>query len=329
MQQIAEPLIDGFGRVVDDLRISLTDRCNFRCVYCMPEEGLDWLARDEILTEDEIVRLATVFTGLGVRTLRLTGGEPLLRKNIAGIVERLRGIGDDIDLALTTNGFLLRRYATALRAAGLDRVNVSLDSLDAERFAAMTRRSSLAEVLDGINAAREAGLDPIKVNVVVMRGVNDAEAATFARLARDTGVHVRFIEYMPLDADNQWERDKVVAGEELLDAIESEMTLTPRQNGHDPATRFQTGVGEVGFINSVTEPFCARCNRVRITADGQLRTCLFALDETDLRTPLRDGATDSDIAKLIRAALLGKQWGHTINDVDFVRPARSMSQIGG
>jgi cyclic pyranopterin phosphate synthase len=325
-------LRDARGRVVDDLRLSVTDRCNFRCVYCMPAEGLRWLPRDEVLRYEEITRLARIFVETGTRTIRLTGGEPLVRRDLPRLVSMLAALHPDLDLSLTTNGFLLRRDARALADAGLRRVNVSLDSLRADRFERLARRDCLDVVLDGIAAAREAGLSPVKVNVVVMRGINDDEVGDFARMARETGTHVRFIEYMPLDADGTWGRDLVVAGDELLEAAEAVHTLRPRGAGHDPATRwgFADGApGELGFINSVSAPFCERCNRVRITADGQLRTCLFSVDETDLRGPLRAGAADAELEQIIRAAVWVKEAGHRINEPDFVRPARSMSQIGG
>jgi cyclic pyranopterin phosphate synthase len=326
------PLVDAQGRVVDDLRISVTDRCNFRCVYCMPAEGLRWLPREGVLSFEEITRVTALFVGAGTRTVRLTGGEPLVRRELPILVAQLRALHADLDLSLTTNGMLLRRDAAALKAAGLSRVNVSLDSLRADRFERLTRRASLAQVLDGIEAAREAGLAPIKVNVVVIRGVNDDEVVDFARMARETGTHVRFIEYMPLDAEGTWGRDSVVAGDELLEAAEAEFPLRSRATEHDPAVRFSFAdgaPGELGFINSVSDPFCARCNRVRITADGQLRTCLFSLTETDLRGPLRSGADDLTLATIIRDAVWRKEPGHRINEPDFVRPARSMSQIGG
>jgi GTP 3',8-cyclase len=325
-------LRDALGRVVDDLRISVTDRCNFRCVYCMPEEGMQWLPRDGVLSFEEITRLAAIFVASGTRTIRLTGGEPLVRRDLPVLVGMLRALHDDVDLSLTTNGFLLRRDARALAEAGLRRVNVSLDSLRADRFARITRRDCLATVLDGIEAAREAGLTPVKVNCVVVRGFNDDEVLDFARMAREQGVQVRFIEFMPLDASGEWGRDSVVPGEELLEAAETEFVMQPRDNGHDPAVRFQFAdgaPGELGFINSVSAPFCTRCNRVRITADGQLRTCLFSVTETDLRGPLRGGADDAELERVIRDAVWRKEPGHRINEPDFVRPARSMSQIGG
>jgi cyclic pyranopterin phosphate synthase len=325
-------LVDARGRVVDDLRISVTDRCNFRCVYCMPAEGLKWLPRDEVLSFEEITRVARLFVDAGTRTIRLTGGEPLVRRDLPQLVRMLRGLHPDLDLSLTTNGFLLRRDAGALAEAGLRRVNVSLDSLRADRFERLARRDCLDTVLDGITAAVEAGLGPVKINVVVMRGINDDEIVDFANLARSTGIRVRFIEYMPLDADGSWGPELVVAGEELLESAETQFKLEPVGAGHDPATRwrFADGAqGELGFINSVTEPFCERCNRVRLTADGQLRTCLFSVRETDLRAPLRGGASDEQIASIIRAAVWRKEPGHRIGKPDFVKPNRSMSQIGG
>ena len=328
----AAPLRDALGRVVDDLRISVTDRCNFRCVYCMPEEGLRWLPREGILSFEEITRVAAVFVGMGTRTIRLTGGEPLVRRDLPDLVRMLAALHPDVDLSLTTNGYLLRRDAAALADAGLRRVNVSLDSLRAERFARLTRRDSLERVLDGIAAAREAGLWPVKVNCVVMRGVNDDEVRDFAEFARSTGVQVRFIEFMPLDAQGEWSRDTVVAGDELLEAAESAFSLRPVASGHDPATRhaFADGApGELGFINTVSDPFCARCNRVRITADGSLRTCLFSTAETDLRSVVRSDADDAALEAVIREAVWHKEPGHRVNEPDFVRPQRSMSQIGG
>ena len=325
-------LVDAQGRVVDDLRISVTDRCNFRCVYCMPAEGLKWLPRDEVLSFEEITRLARLFVDAGTRTIRLTGGEPLVRRELPTLVRMLSALHPDIDLSLTTNGFLLRRDAKALAEAGLRRVNVSLDSLRAERFERLARRDSLNTVLDGINAAVEAGLGPVKINVVVMRGINDDEVVDFANFARSTGIRVRFIEYMPLDADGSWGPDLVVAGEDLLDAAETTFKLEPVSAGHDPATRWRFAdgsQGELGFINSVTEPFCERCNRVRLTADGQLRTCLFSITETDLRGPVRSGASDEELGSIIRAAIWRKEPGHRIGKPDFVKPNRSMSQIGG
>ena len=327
-----EPLTDRLGRVVTDLRISVVDRCNFRCTYCMPAEGLAWLHRDELLTVDEIETLARLFVGMGVREIKLTGGEPTVRHELVEIVRRLRALGDDIDLSLTTNGFLLDRLAGPLAEAGLDRVTVSCDSLLRHRFAAMARRDALEQVLAGIAAAEQAGLSPVKVNCVVLAGTNDDEVVDFARLARQTGRHIRFIEYMPLDADHAWERAKVLPSRLIREAIAAVHPIVPQGRGSDPATTFafaDGAPGTVGFISSVTEPFCASCNRVRVTAEGQLRVCLFALEETDLRALLRAGAPSEDVEAAVRAAVAEKWAGHHINHVDFVRPARSMSMIGG
>jgi cyclic pyranopterin phosphate synthase len=326
-----EPLIDSFGRVVGDLRISVIDRCNFRCSYCMPAEGLPWLRRAELLTVDEIERLASLFVALGVREIKLTGGEPTVRAELVEIVRRLRALDARLDLSITTNGQRLADLAGQLRDAGLDRVTVSCDSLLRHRFEEMTRRDALDRVLQGLEAAQRAGFTPIKVNCVVIAGTNDDEVLDFVTLARSTGYEVRFIEYMPLDATHEWERAKVTASEDLRHRIEAMHPLVADGNG-GPATRYlfaDEGPGSVGFISSVTEPFCASCNRVRITADGQLRSCLFALEETDLRSPLRDGAADDVLEGLIRDAVWRKWAGHRINEADFARPARSMSQIGG
>jgi cyclic pyranopterin phosphate synthase len=326
-----DPLIDSFGRVADDLRVSVTDRCNLRCAYCMPPEGMPWLPRSEILTYEEIDRLVGVFMALGVRTIRLTGGEPLARRDLATLVGMLseRAVPD---LSLTTNGVLLAEHADALARAGLQRVNVSVDSLLRHRFAEMTRRDALDRVMEGLQAAEASGLQPIKLNCVVVRGTNDDEVVDFARFSRETGYEVRFIEFMPLDEQGAWTRDAVVPSREVLARIDAVYPIEPVQHGPEPATmwRFRDGArGAVGVIASVSEPFCSSCNRIRITADGQFRTCLFALEETDLRALLRNGATDHEIADVVRAAVAGKWAGHKINDEDFARPARSMSRIGG
>jgi cyclic pyranopterin phosphate synthase len=329
-------LIDGFARVVRDLRISVTDRCNFRCVYCMPEEGLSWVPREEVLTFEEIERLARLFVErLGVESLRLTGGEPTVRAHLPSLVGRLSAIrrpdGTPPDLSLTTNGATLRLLAGDLRAAGLQRVNVSCDSLRRDRFAAMTRRDRLGAVLDGIAAAREAGFDPVKVNAVVMRGVNDDELVDFAAFGREHGVQPRFIEFMPLDADGAWSMDKVVPAAEIVSTISAVFPLESVEHGPEPAARwrYRDGAGEIGVIASVSSPFCSTCDRVRITAEGQFRTCLFATAENDLRGPMRAGAGDDELAGIVAAAVRGKWAGHRIGRVDFVRPRRSMSQIGG
>jgi cyclic pyranopterin phosphate synthase len=326
-----EPLIDSFGRVVGDLRISVIDKCNFRCTYCMPAEGLPWLRKDEILTVDEIERLASLFVRMGVREIKLTGGEPTVRPELVEIVRRLRELDRDLDISITTNGQRLASMAQPLLDAGLDRVTVSCDSLLRHRFAEMTRRDALGHVLRGLEAARCTGFAPIKLNCVVISGTNDDELLDFVRLARTTGNEVRFIEYMPLDASKAWERSKVVASRELRGLIDAHYPLVGDDDG-GPAVRYRFADGSrgsVGFISSVTEPFCESCNRVRITADGQLRVCLFALEETDLRTPLREGASDDALDQRIREAVWRKWAGHRINAADFVRPARSMSQIGG
>ena len=328
----AAALIDGYGRRVKDLRISVTDRCNFRCTYCMPAEGLDWLPPAELLTFEEIHRVARICAErFGFEAFRLTGGEPLLRPRLTELVAQLSGLG--VDIALTTNGTGLIRHAAGLAFAGLSRVNVSCDSLQPERFAEMTRRDELDRVLLGIDAALAAGLAPVKVNVVVMRGTNDDEVVDFARFGRERGVDIRFIEYMPLDADGGWKPETVVPSAEIIAAIGEVFPLERAHYTDDPAPahlwRYADGAGTVGVIPSVTEPFCGDCDRVRITADGQLRTCLFSLDETDLRGVLRSGGTDDDLADALSGAVADKWEGHRIGQVSFKRPRRSMSQIGG
>ncbi len=327
------PLVDSFGRVHTDLRISITDRCNLRCVYCMPEEGVQWVPRSEILTFEEIERVASVAHGLGVDSVRLTGGEPLVRASITDLVGRLGRIGFS-DLSMTTNGSGLARLVPALVAAGLQRVNVSCDSLRPARFAEIRRRGELAKVLEAMDAAERAGLPKVKVNVVVMAGVNDDEVVDFAAFARETGRTVRFIEFMPLDAGEAWERSRVVPGEEILARIHSVWPLEPASDrGIDAAPadryRFVDGRGEIGMITSVTRAFCGSCNRLRLTADGAIRNCLFANNEASVRDLLRSGADDADVARLIRETVWAKRAGHGINDPAFLRPARSMSMIGG
>ncbi len=325
-------LTDSFGRVVRDLRISVTDRCNFRCSYCMPAEGMVWQDRAELLTFEEITRVVGVFTDrLGVTGVRLTGGEPTVRAHLPVLVGQLAALPVRPELAMTTNGASLRLLAEDLRAAGLDRLNVSLDSLRPDRFTEITRRDSLASVLDGIRAAQAAGFDSVKVNCVVMRGVNDDEIEDFARFGRDMGVEVRFIEFMPLDADSRWERGAVVPSQEIVARVGATFPIEPVAHGPEPASRvrYVDGEGQIGVIASVTQPFCASCDRVRLTADGQFRTCLFALDETDLRAVLRSGGSDDDLEAAIRSAVGAKWAGHQIGAVTFTRPRRSMSQIGG
>jgi cyclic pyranopterin phosphate synthase len=326
-------LVDGFGRVATDLRVSVIDRCNFRCTYCMPAEGLPWFARQDVLMAEEVERLTRLLVRLGIREVKLTGGEPTVRPDLVDIVRRVRSIDRDLDLSLTTNGYLLDRLARPLADAGLDRVTVSCDSLLRHRFAEMTRRDALDRVLAGMDAARRAELVPLKVNCVIMAGTNDGEAVSFAELARRTGAEVRFIEYMPLDAEGRWDGERVVASAVLREQIEAVFPLVAT-GGDTPQPartfRFADGApGGVGFVSSVTEPFCDTCNRIRITADGQLRACLFALEETDLRGPLRAGATDREMETLIRTGVASKWAGHRIGRPDFVRPGRTMSMIGG
>lgn len=326
------PLVDSFGRIADDLRISVTDRCNFRCTFCMPAEGLAWLPRSEILAFEELSRLLALFVRLGVRSLKVTGGEPTVRADLPKLVRMFREVGPELDISLTTNGMLLDRLAGPLADAGMDRVTVSCHSLLPHRFAEMTRRDALDKMLGGLASAESAGLTPIKINCVVMDGTNEDEVVDFARWARDTGYDVRFIEYMPLDAQHEWERAKVVPASRILQAIDAVYPLTAESHGNEPAAgyRFADGSpGRIGVIASVTQPFCDTCNRLRVTAEGMFRNCLFALDETDLRTPMRDGADDAELERLIRDNVAGKWSGHRINHADFVQPARSMSMIGG
>jgi cyclic pyranopterin phosphate synthase len=329
------PLIDPFDRRVKDLRISITDRCNFRCTYCMPAEGMQWLPREQLLTYEEQARIARVCVErFGFEAIRITGGEPTLRAHLPRLIAMLAPLG--VDLALTSNGVKLPEMAHDLAAAGLRRINVSLDSLRRDTFKALTRRDDLDRVLAGIDAALDAGLDPVKVNCVVIRGVNDDEVADLAAFGRANGVGLRFIEFMPLDAEGGWSMDQVVPAQEILDRVDAAFPLEPDAAGNDtggaePATRYRyrDGRGDVGMIPSVTQPFCDHCDRVRVTAEGQFRTCLFALEEFDVRAVIRSGGSDDDVAALIQSAVGTKWAGHRIGQVNFVRPARSMSQIGG
>jgi cyclic pyranopterin phosphate synthase len=325
-----EALVDPFGRTVRDLRISVTDRCNFRCGYCMPEEGMAWLPRAEILDFEEIERIARVCVErFGVDSIRLTGGEPTMRAQLPVLVAKLAALG--VDLALTTNGATFGLLADDLRAAGLRRVNISLDTLRRERFIELTRRDRLDQVLDGIDSALRAGFATVKVNAVLMRATNDDEVLDLAAFGRDRGVVVRFIEFMPLDAQLGWGPERVVPAADVVAAIHARWPLDPVARGRAPATtfRYRDGGGEVGVIASVTESFCSTCDRVRLTADGMFRNCLFALRETDLRPILRGGGSDDDLAAAIQAEV-GRKWaGHQIGQVAFLRPNRSMSQIGG
>lgn len=327
---MAVPLIDSFGRVHRDLRISVTDRCNFRCTYCMPAEGMNWLPRSEVLSFEEIHRIARIMVErFGLESIRLTGGEPTVRAHLPRLVEMLAGLG--VELALTTNGATLRMVAHELAAAGLSRINISIDSLRRDRFAEITKRDSLDKVLDGIDAALEAGLAPVKLNVVAMRGVNEDELLDFARFGRKRGVVVRFIEFMPLDAQQAWTNDQVLTYDEIRRTVHEAFPLEPLQRGSAPAERFRylDGKGEIGIIASVTQSFCESCDRVRLTAEGAFRTCLFATDEFDLRPLLRSGASDDAIAEVVGRAVSQKWAGHAINQVHFIRPSKSMSQIGG
>ena len=328
-------LADSFGRVATDMRVSLTDRCNLRCAYCMPAEGLDWLPSPGLLTDDEVVRLVRIgIELLGIREIRFTGGEPLLRRGLAGIVERTAALRPRPELSITTNGIGLARTAQALRDAGLDRVNVSLDTLRPEAFQELARRDRLAEVLYGMAAAAAAGLVPVKVNSVLMRGVNEGEARDLLRFCVNRGYELRFIEQMPLDAQHGWRRANMVTAEEILTTLSEEFVLKPddsAERGSAPAERFLVdgGPARVGVIGSVTRPFCGACDRVRLTADGQVRNCLFAREESDLRGPLRAGASDEELAALWRRAVAAKLPGHGINDPTFLQPDRPMSAIGG
>ena len=328
-------LSDSFGRIATDLRVSLTDRCNLRCAYCMPPEGLDWLPAPEQLTDDEVVRLVRVGVELlGIREIRFTGGEPLLRRGLAGIIARTAELRPRPEISLTTNAIGLKRSAAALHAAGLDRINVSLDTLRPETFRKLARRDRLPDVLDGLAAAAATGLGPVKVNAVLMRDLNDEEAVPLLRFCLEAGYELRFIEQMPLDAQHGWKRAEMVTAEEILAALGREFTLTPddpQQRGSAPAETFLVDGGPalVGVIASVTRPFCGTCDRVRLTADGQIRNCLFARSENDLRGPLRAGADDAELAAAWRRAVAVKLPGHGINDPSFLQPDRPMSAIGG
>jgi cyclic pyranopterin phosphate synthase len=328
-------LADSYGRVATDLRVSLTDRCNLRCTYCMPPEGLDWLPTPEVLTDDEMARLIGIgVRQLGIREVRFTGGEPLLRRGLAKIIARTAALDPRPEISLTTNGIGLDRRAAELRDAGLDRINVSLDTLRPEVFRKLSRRDRLPDVLDGLAAAAAAGLVPVKVNAVLMRAINEDEAVPLLRYCLDRGYELRFIEQMPLDAQHGWKRSEMVTAEEILGALRAEFGLTsddPRQRGSAPAEAYLVdgGPARVGVIASVTKPFCGACDRVRLTADGQIRNCLFAREESDLRGPLRAGASDDELAQRWRRAVASKLPGHGINDPSFLQPDRPMSAIGG
>jgi GTP 3',8-cyclase len=328
-------LADSFGRIATDLRVSVTDRCNLRCTYCMPAEGLDWLPGAALLTDDEISRLISVAVRLlGITEVRFTGGEPLIRRGLPAIIARTAALEPRPEISLTTNGIGLARLAAPLAAAGLDRLNVSLDTLSRQTFITLTRRDRLPDVMQGLAAAADAGLTPVKVNAVLMRGVNDHEACALLRFCLDRGYQLRFIEQMPLDAQHGWRRADMVSAGEVLTDLSAEFTLTPDDagtRGAAPAETFRINGGpdRVGIIGSVTRPFCGSCDRVRLTADGQVRNCLFAAAETDLRTALRSGASNDQLAALWRTAVAAKLPGHGISDPGFLQPARPMSAIGG
>jgi GTP 3',8-cyclase len=328
-------LADSYGRIATDLRISLTDRCNLRCAYCMPPEGLDWLPKPELLTDDELVRLARIgVEQLGITQIRYTGGEPLLRRGLPDIVARTAALRPRPEISLTTNGIGLGRLAGALAEGGLDRINVSLDTLRPEVFRSLARRDRLDDVLTGLAAAAGAGLTPVKVNTVLMRGVNEDEAVELLRFCLAHGYELRFIEQMPLDAQHGWRREEMVTADEIVAALSAEFTLTPddeRVRGSAPAETFLVdgGPARVGVIGSVTRPFCGDCDRVRLTADGQVRNCLFARTESNLRDPMRSGASDDDLAGIWRRAVAVKLPGHGINEPGFLQPTRPMSAIGG
>ncbi len=326
------PPVDAFGRPHDYLRLSITDRCNLHCPYCMPPEIL-WFEREEILTFEEIVRFTEIAGSLGIRKVRITGGEPLVRKDMVGLVERLARIGTIEDLSMTTNGVLLSRLAEPLYKAGLQRVNVSLDSLRPERFHHLTRRDDFATVMEGIEAAADAGFRAIKINAVMMKGVNVDEALDFALLTKRRPFHVRFLEYMPLDGQNLWKREEVVTGKEILDLIREagELEPVPRADPTEIARRwrFRDGLGEIGFVNPVSEPFCGTCSRLRLTADGMMKNCLLGNDEFNVKRLMRGGGTDEEVASLIRLAVRMKGEHHGLNKPGFEKPVRNMNRVGG
>ena len=325
-----DQLIDTYGRVHRDLRISVTDRCNFRCQYCMPEEGMDWTPREDLLTFEEIERLAKLLVHrFGIESIRLTGGEPTVRANLNKLIEKLAKL--DVDLSLTTNGATLPLVAQDLYEAGLNRINISLDTLDPERFKSLTRRDNLKQVLQGIEAAKAVGFDPVKINMVVMKGINDDEVLDFISYGRENNVVVRFIEFMPLDADEVWEKSKVMSQDEILALITPHYDLEPVFRGSSPAERwkFADGSGEIGIIATVSEAFCEACDRIRLTADGKFRNCLFAIKEFDIRTLLRENVDDEELVRLFSDAVKDKWAGHQIGKSVFIRPSKSMSQIGG
>jgi GTP 3',8-cyclase len=328
-----EPLVDGHGRLIRDVRVSVTDRCNFRCQYCMPAEGLPWLERDQVMTFEELHRLVSLLARMGVHDVRLTGGEPLVRREFPRLAGMLAAIEGVEDLSVTTNGFLLERDAEALVAAGINRFNVSIDSLQRDRFFEITRRDSLPRVLKGLEIlAQYPEAHPIKINAVGMRGFTETEILPFARFARSHPYEVRFIEFMPLDADRNWDPKSVLTGDEIRAAIHEVYPLEPEPREPSATARsyrFADGQGKIGFINPVSEPFCGDCDRIRLTAEGKLRTCLFSMNETDLRGPMREGVSDAELEQTIRDAVWRKELKHNVNDPGFRQPHRTMSQIGG
>lgn len=331
---MSQPLIDTFGRVHDNLRISVTDRCNIRCFYCMPEENVQYAPREEILSFEEIERFARVAVSLGVTKIRVTGGEPLVRKDLPVLIQKLCSIPGVRDVALTTNGVLLARHAQALYDAGLRRLNVHLDTLDRERFLKITRRDELCKVLDGIDTAQRLGFGPIKINAVAVKNLVEPDIVPLVRYGRERGIEIRFIEFMPLDSQGLWARENVLTTDEMIETLSREiapLVEMPDRDERAPATeyRFADGIGSVGFVASVTRPFCLNCNRLRITSDGKVRYCLFAIEETDVRPLLRNGAPDSEIAASIRETVHKKWLGHEINTAKFVAPPRPMYAIGG
>ncbi|MDE1044323.1 MAG: GTP 3',8-cyclase MoaA [Nitrospinaceae bacterium] len=326
-------LIDGMGRTIVNLRISVTDRCNFRCTYCMPADNVEFMDRTNLLSFEEIHRVVTVASGLGINRIRLTGGEPLMRKDLPTLIKMINEVEGINDVAMTTNAFFLKDQAQSLKDAGLKRLNVSLDALDPEKFRDVNRRDCLQAVLDGLDTARKVGFKSIKINAVAVRNFSESEVMGLIEYGRSDGFEVRFIEFMPLDSDKVWERDKVLFGHEIIELIKEKYELVPVDNSLEigPASEytFADGKGKIGIITAVSNPFCDHCNRIRMTADGKLRTCLFSADETNLKEMIRSGKSDEDIAETIRQAVLIKEPGHKINLDDFERPDRAMHAIGG
>lgn len=331
---MSAPLIDGFGRVHTNLRISVTDRCNIRCFYCMPAENVQFMKRSSLLTFEEIERFVRIAVPLGLNKVRLTGGEPLVRRDLHILVRKLAAIPELQDIGITTNGILLAEQAEDLKQAGLSRINISLDALDAKKFEEISRRTGYEKVLEGIEAAQRVGFDPIKINAVSIRGMTEDEIVPFGLFARKSGVEVRFIEFMPLDADSAWEREKVLFAHEIIEKLTAEigpLIPVPQQDEHAPATEFKfaDGVGKISFIASVSRPFCKNCDRFRITADGKLRNCLFSMEETDVKSLLRNGASAEEISAAIRESVGAKKEGHEINTARYIQPVRPMHSIGG